>query len=92
MTVYVDDLKDYGFTDWRKGRWAHMWSDDLEELHRMARVIGLRREWFQNGNLRFPHYDLRPNKHAYALRMGARDEFHTLGEWIKYTKEGQEHE
>lgn len=80
MTVYVDDLRDYGFTDWRKGQWAHMWGDDPEELHRIARIIGLRREWFQE-RAGFPHYDLRPNKHKAALFFGAQRK--SVQEWLK---------
>lgn len=83
MTVYVDKLVDYGFTDWRKGEWAHMWSDTLEQLHEMADKIGLDRKHFQNRN-RFPHYDLRPNMYLKALERGARK--HDLGVWIKETE------
>lgn len=50
---------------------CHMSCDgDLEELHRFAQSIGLRREWFQN-HRSLPHYDLTPNKRAQALRAGA---------------------
>jgi hypothetical protein len=32
---------------------------DLEELHRIAQAIGLKREWFQDQSpARFPHYDV----------------------------------
>lgn len=47
-------------------RWAHMWADTDEELHRMARLVGLKREWFQGD-----HYDLVPARRAAALREGA---------------------
>jgi hypothetical protein len=43
MTVYLDSA-------------GHLVADSLEELHRFARRIGLKREWFQEGRL--PHYDL----------------------------------
>jgi len=68
MTVYVDDLQDYGFTDWRKGEWAHMWSDSIAELHTVADLIGLDRKYFQN-RPGFPHYDLRPSKRKKLLSM-----------------------
>lgn len=48
---------------------AHMTADTLEELHAMARRIGLRRAWFQNG--RVPHYDLTPARRQAALDGGA---------------------
>lgn len=30
-----------------KGRWCHLTADDYDELHAMAKLIGLRRSWFQ---------------------------------------------
>ena len=51
-------------------RWLHMWADKPEELHSMARKLGLRREWFQN-HPHLPHYDLVPTKRAAALALGA---------------------
>jgi hypothetical protein len=55
---------------------GHMVSDtSIEELHGFARVLGLRREWFQNkGNDKFwiPHYDLTtPNSRLRAKSAGA---------------------
>jgi hypothetical protein len=52
MTVYVDAI----FTAEPQGkqakshgvRWCHMISTDLEELHEMARKIGLKRSYFQS--------------------------------------------
>ena len=70
MTVYVDEITDYG----PKGLWCHMMTDnydDLTELHALAGKIGLRRDWFQNHNPMHPHYDLRPSKRALAIKHGA---------------------
>lgn len=85
MTIYVDALTDYGFMDWRRGKWAHMWGDDAncKELHEMAEKIGMKREWFQDRR-GFPHYDLRPSMHERALENGAR--LHDLGVWINKTE------
>ena len=57
-----------------KGRWCHMFSDsdDLDELHAMARKIGLRRGWFQP-HKSLPHYDLRPSKRTLAIENGAEE-------------------
>ena len=77
MTVYVDDIRTYD-----SGPWCHMWCDgDINELHRMATRIGLKRDWFQQKDARFPHYDLRPTKRDAALRAGA--EHMPLREWIR---------
>lgn len=48
---------------------SHMLADSLDELHKMAASIGLRREWFQNHAT--PHYDLCQTKRKAALRLGA---------------------
>ena len=66
MTVYVDEIADYGY----KGKWCHMIADDLVELHSMADKLGLKRQWFQDvGD--HPHYDLRPSKRILAVTNGA---------------------
>jgi hypothetical protein len=73
--IVVDELRHYnnGPRGWTL--WCHMASDDLseqglEELHAMARAIGLRREWFQD-HPRHPHYDLPPDRREAALAAGA---------------------
>lgn len=54
-------------------QWCHMTCDgDLEELHRMAERIGLKRAYFQPQHL-LPHYDLTPSKRALAVRYGAQE-------------------
>lgn len=47
-----------------------MTADTEEELHAMARTIGLRREWFQSHSV-VAHYDLTPSKRDLALAHGA---------------------
>lgn len=84
MAVYVDALMSYADKQIadaakRHGRqWCHLIGDDVEELHRFAQSIGLRRSWFQ-GNSSMPHYDLTPGKRQQAIKKGAieidRDEF-----------------
>lgn len=48
----------------------HMGAPDIEELHKMAAAIGIKREWFQNDPWH-PHYDISKGKKALALQMGA---------------------
>lgn len=55
--------------------WCHMSTDDLTEaglveLHAMAALIGMKREWFQD-KPGHPHYDLVPSRRAKAVRCGA---------------------
>ena len=51
-------------------RCGHLVSDtSLEELHRFAESLGLRREWFQVKSV--PHYDLTGEVYELALERGA---------------------
>lgn len=75
LTIYVDPLA-YArqrVVGVRVDYWCHMATDsaDLEELHRFAQSIGLKREWFHNSGLTVPHYDLTPNKRERAVAAGA---------------------
>jgi hypothetical protein len=71
--IVVDPLFDFpgprGHT-----RWCHMGSTDaspegLEELHAVARKIGLKREWYQDKRWH-KHYDIVPSRRADAVRKG----------------------
>jgi hypothetical protein len=76
VTVYVDSLfNGAAFTKdaatrrvgaRNRHRWCHLTADALEELHAIARRIGLREEWFQGD-----HYDLTPSRRARTLSLGA---------------------
>lgn len=67
MSVYVDPLIDYG---WRLGPSCHMFADTLEELHDMAKRIGMKRAWFQDKET-LPHYDLVKSRRDKAVALGA---------------------
>lgn len=72
MTVYVDELADWGWKMHGKNVMnCHMITDavDLKELHDMATRIGLKRSWFQDGNA--PHYDLTKARREKAIKLGA---------------------
>lgn len=88
-TVFVDGLLAYPIPREAQarrvalrngGQWCHLFSHDVEALHRMARRIGMRREWFQN-HPRFPHYDLTPGRRQVALQAGAVER--PLSDWIR---------
>lgn len=54
-------------------RWkhsCHLYADSLEELHAFARLIGMKRSWFQNHKI-VPHYDLNENRRIVAVQRGA---------------------
>ncbi len=79
MSVYVDRLLVYPIpaggqarrvATRNHGQWCHMWADDEDELHAMAKRIGLRRSWFQN-HPRLQHYDLTASRRMLAVRAGA---------------------
>lgn len=92
MTVYVDEIRDYGRKEdappdrpfWY-GKWSHLWSDTSDaELDAFARRIGLKRSWAQLSrgmSGRFYHYDVRPTKRGLALKRGA--VFIPFNEWLK---------
>lgn len=88
MTVYVDEVSIRAeVVDNATGRkyrstWCHLFSDEIgpAELHQFAQRIGLRREWFQQGQVLgkpgvmdpvCDHYDLTKGKRAAAVKAGA---------------------
>lgn len=66
MTVYVDKPQH------RLGRMimCHMVADTLDELHKMADLIGVDRKHFQ-AVASTPHYDICKQKRAIAVGAGA---------------------
>lgn len=68
--VYVDSMR----TPYRHMKMSHMLADTEEELHTMARRIGLKREWFQcPPKASTPHYDVSQTKRALAVEAGAEE-------------------
>lgn len=49
---------------------VHMVADSVEELHKFAHKIGMRRHWFQD-HPRHPHYDLLGSMFKRAKSKGA---------------------
>lgn len=90
MAVYVDHLFVAVSRDPQAARvgarndhqWCHLWTEpgNEEELHRVAKAAGMRREWFQP-KPDFPHYDLVPSRRIKALRAGATET--DLREWLR---------
>ena len=66
MTVYVDNE----CIEWRGQLWCHLVAESLDELHRFAARLGLRRDWFQD-KASYPHYDVTTTIRQRALRLGA---------------------
>jgi hypothetical protein len=70
MTIYIDEPRFYQKSPLGPRKWCHMATDgDVEELHSMAKSLGLKRSWFQDG--RMPHYDLVESKRVLAIKKGA---------------------
>jgi hypothetical protein len=61
-------------------QWCHLWADTLEELHAIAKRVGMKPEWFQNDG-RLPHYDLVPPRRAEAVALGAIE--YDLADWFR---------
>lgn len=69
MTVYVDDMR----APLGRMIMCHMIADTSEELHAMARSIGVKRRWCQNSGTWREHYDICLAKRGMALEAGAAD-------------------
>jgi hypothetical protein len=72
MAIMVDELRVWpnARRPFHNGS-CHLTTDSaLDELHAFARVIGMRRSWFQDHAIA-PHYDLTPSRREEALRRGA---------------------
>jgi hypothetical protein len=86
--IFVDEPRIYDPKDshtrrWGK-QWSHMWTDgNIEDLHQMAKRLGLKREYFQD-KPGFPHYDIIPIKRKLALKLGA--QFTPLKEWFRHVR------
>ena len=65
MSVYVDDA----VTLWRGRRWAHLMADTLDELHAMARRLGIPGRAFQN-KASGVHYDIPAHLRPLAIALG----------------------
>lgn len=68
MAIYVDDA----IWDWHGRKWCHLLADDIDELHRFAREIGLHRISYQGPpRTANPHYDITGFERSRALARGA---------------------
>lgn len=68
MGVYVDNA----CRSFRRMKMCHMIADTPQELHEMARRIGMCRGWYQHpGITRFPHYDVAKGRRNAAIGFGA---------------------
>lgn len=67
MTVYVDDMR----AAFGRMIMCHMIADTSEELHVMARSIGIKRKWCQYPATYKEHYDICLSKRQMAVESGA---------------------
>jgi hypothetical protein len=68
MAVYVDSA----IWSWAGCRWCHLLGDDIDELHRFAALLGIKRTSFQCApKTATPHYDLTAFERDRAIRLGA---------------------
>lgn len=68
MAVYVDEA----IWAWQGLKWAHLLADDVDELHRFARRLGIHAASYQGPpRTAVPHYDLTAYERRRALAQGA---------------------
>ncbi len=68
MAVYVDEA----IWNWQGRKWCHLLADDIDELHRFAREIGLHRSSYQGPpKTANPHYDITGFERSRAIALGA---------------------
>ena len=66
MTVYVDDaMLKYG-----RMKMCHLIADTDEELHEIARLIGVARKWHQAPPEHDSHYDICASMRKKAVELG----------------------
>ncbi len=65
MATYVDNaLIQYG-----RMKMCHLLADTDDELHAIAKKLGLKRSWFQNKSTK--HYDVCKANREKAIKLGA---------------------
>lgn len=68
MAVFVDDVRH----PFGRMQMCHMWADSMDELLRMADVIGVARKWLQTPpKASWTHFDISLGKKDLAMRSGA---------------------
>jgi uncharacterized protein DUF4031 len=68
MAVYVDDA----IWDWHGRKWCHLLADNIDELHRFAKAVGLHRISYQGPpKTANPHYDITGFERSRAIALGA---------------------
>jgi hypothetical protein len=68
VAVYVDAA----IWSWHGLKWCHLLADDLDELHRFAALLGIKRASFQGPpKAATPHYDLTGFERSRAIALGA---------------------
>ena len=68
MACYVDAP----IWNWAGLKWCHLLADDIDELHRFADRLGIKRTSFQcPPRVTTPHYDLTGFERARAIALGA---------------------
>lgn len=87
MPVFVDTMR----APFGRMIMCHLFADTDEELHAMAKAIGVARRWHQRPPCEAPgmdaswsHYDICLSKKSRALDLGAFEiEYRALPAWLK---------
>ena len=71
MSAYVDPLRPcIPNARWKYKEVSHLVADSVVELHKFAKLLGLRKGWFQDKAFT-PHYDITRERRSKAIEAGA---------------------
>lgn len=86
MTIYVDPLviiptrnpEAMIVGERHQHQWCRLYAfpvtpENTEALHKLAKSIGLKRQWYQMSPSSFPHYSIVPTKRKQAIKHGAEE-------------------
>lgn len=72
MAAYVDNMYLYEMGRYGRMKMSHMIADTDDELHAMAKAIGMSKRWWQSPETTSgSHYDICISKRNLAIELGA---------------------
>lgn len=84
--VYVDDMR----APFGRMILCHMIADTSDELHAMAKLIGVKRKWCQGEDTWKEHYDVSLSRRKLAVDSGAKEiSWREMGDRVRKVLEAE---